>query len=149
MHSYVYIRNTNRKPVGCISFSVNEVGNTAEVSFALSVCAKEDQKKFTKKLARSIADERASLNKRFVLTNVDKTTRGGYVREIITFLSKADSPHPNVGLVPTSVKAFCRKWLKHKENFVSKGNIKELVEMEISTTLVPEAVKTTEVNLAS
>jgi hypothetical protein len=149
MNSYIYIRNTKRNPVGCISFNVEEVDNTAKVSFSLSVCAKEDQKKFTKKLARSIADERASLKKTVVLTGLNKTTRGGYVREILTFLSKAHSLDVNMETsVPTSVKSFCKRWLKEKEGFVSPKTNLQLMEGMV-TGCIPEAAKTTEVNLAS
>jgi hypothetical protein len=163
MNSYIYIRNTKRNPVGCISFNVEEVDNTAKVSFSLSVCAKEDQKKFTKKLARSIADERASLKKTVVLTGLNKTTRGGYVREILTFLSKAHTLDVNMETsVPTSVKSFCKRWLKEKEEEKSSGkkNEKKIKKQYFKKTdiklmegmvtgCIPEAAKTTEVNLAS
>lgn len=116
MNSYIYIRDSKRNPVGCISYEA--VPNTAKfdndgnpletvtIKFGMSLCAKEDRKKFTKENARHIADARLKQDKVLVLPNVKKTTRGGYVRAILETLAANSTDSP------TAVRTFSRTWVK-------------------------------------
>lgn len=128
-NSYIYIRDSKRNPVGCISYEAvpntakfDNEGNPVEtvtIKFGMSLCAKEDRKKFTKQNARHIADARLKQDKVVVLSDVRKTTRGGYVRAILETLSGLTES-------PTAVRTFSRMWVKQVKN-------KDVVELPASS----------------
>lgn len=94
---FIYIRQpSTRQPVGCVAYQAE--GDT--VKFAYSVCAKEDEKKFSKDLARTIASKRLEKTE----TEVKVTgTRHVIVRSILGELKKSNI---------SKVKRFSEFWLK-------------------------------------
>lgn len=126
MNSYIYIRDSKRNPVGCIAYETvpntskfDENGNlieTVSIRLSMSLCAKEDRKKFTKEGARKIADARVAHNKVLVLPSVKKTTRGGYVRAILEDLASSNSTLTEKSQMPTAVRTFSKMWVKQAKN---------------------------------
>jgi len=99
--TYIYIRDSFKNPVGCISYK--REGDT--VTYNLSVCADSDRKKFTKERARLIADSRLEEAPLVEITGVSDRSRGGIVRKIIESLAS------DFVKVPKRVKLFSKSWL--------------------------------------
>lgn len=120
---YIYIRDSKRNPVGCISYAVQ--GN--DVKYTLSVCANGDYKKFTKKMAKNIADERMETRDDLVTVLLDAktTSRGGMVRNILSHVANTS----NVG----KAKSFAKKWLKAHQ-------LKERVTIEVPESDMEETL---------
>lgn len=125
---YIYIRDSKRNPVGCISYTVDG----SDVKYTLSVCANGDYKKFTKRMAKDIADTRMETRTDLVnvLYGAKTSSRGGMVRNILNHVANTS----NVG----KAKTFAKKWLK--EHKPKERVTIEVPESDMEETLLHSAM---------